>query len=238
MTRLVRMAAVAVALVALAACTRSMDYDYKPNAYAPDGTRAVKVGVLELDDKRSWVEPGNEKSKSFFMSAGAWRFGLSHGDKDYAPIGEIVQDILVDELKDDGFMASAVAGKSSAAASVARSAGMNYVIGGDVQAFEVGMDPGFVTITTRKQVNINLSVYNAQGQLVDGPTNFAHSYNSNEGMAVMHSTNIDQLFNETLKPVMKRVVERLQSRLAQRDVQVNLVLNGKVYPLDMAMLGR
>jgi len=79
-------------------------------------------------------------------------------------------------------------------------------------------------------VNINISLFNASGALVDGPSNFVNNITANEGMGVMHSTNIDKLFNETLKPVMKRVVERVQNRVAGlTSLKVNVAVNGTVY---------
>jgi hypothetical protein len=228
------------AALLVAGCTRSMDYSYNPNTYSAP-VKDVTVGVVPLEDKRSWVKDGDVKSQSFIMSAGSWKFGLTHDEADYTPVYRIIADIMVDELRAAGLGAKEVipATKSESLAETARKHNVNYVLTGDVQAFEVMNDMGLVTIDARRQVNINLSLYNAQGALVDGPANYSNNITVNEGMGVMHSTNIDKLFNETLKPVMKRVAQRMQERVANvNTLNVKLSVNGvaQTYSMDVAGL--
>lgn len=221
----------ALAATTLAGCTRSMDYEYHPNTYTVTTPHKASIGVVRLEDKRSWVEGDNEKSQSYIMSAGLWKFGLTEKDKDYTPVGTIIRDILIEEMTADGLKAKPVdQTQGESVADAARKNQVDYVMTGDVQAFEVMNESGWVTIDSRRQVNINLSLYNAAGQLVDGPNNYANNAIMNEGMGVMHSTNVDKLFNEVLKPVMKRVIERVQTRVAGvTSLKVNVAINGTVY---------
>jgi hypothetical protein len=51
---------------------------------------------------------------------------------------------------------------------------------------------------------------------------FSQNDRENEGMGVMHSTNMDKLFNRVFKKVVGDVLTRLQPRLAGSDVRVSL----------------
>src|SRR5215831_15374294 len=76
-----RVLVVLLALVAISACTRSLEMTYNPAAYQlpqANQLRSVALGIAKFEDKRSWIDRSEPESLAYVMQQGAWKFGLTY----------------------------------------------------------------------------------------------------------------------------------------------------------------
>ncbi len=231
MNRIVALFVVVLA-TALAGCTRSLESQYSPS-YQPVSSTATaasaKIGVARLEDKRSWVNPGDEKSKSFVAQAGSWKFGLSFAGKEYTPSDLIVRSAISDEFRRLGasitpiemVLGSADIAKYDAAGTAAK---VDYVLGGDLVVFEFVNETGLVTVTSRRGVSLNLKMkrVGAARALID--QNYSQNDRENEGLGVMHSTNVNKLMNGALKSVVHKLVTDVATALNLPENKVSVAV--------------
>lgn len=236
---IVLMLVAAVALLANSACTRSFDYIYKSEIQrlpSADKLAKISIGVAKFEDKRSWIQVDSNKAQSFIAQQGAWKFGLSHKGQEFVPVNEIVQDIFVSEFNNAGIKAKPIAqALSKRNANDIRSSGVktgvDYVLGGEILVFEFVNDPGMWTVSTRRAVTISASLHHVVSDHVAVDSNFSEAQRENEGMGVLHTTNVEKLMNGVLKTVIKQVIEQTAAKVAlsPADVKLELFYGEKAY---------
>jgi len=217
----VSLSVVAAALVA-SGCTRSLLVTYAPGA--PDAASVAaktkqKIAVLPFSDERSWVDKTDEKTMSFVAKQGVWKFGLGYDNKEYVPVSNLVQTLFVKELNTAGYDAFGSATPSSAA---------KYNVSGRIVTFEFENETGFVTVTSRRSVSVALTVSATDGSKVVDNVLFVENDRENEGMGVLHSTNVDKLMNKVFKKVVTDVMVQLRDKLAAQGINADftVTLNG------------
>lgn len=213
--------AVSLAMLVAAGCTRSLEVKYTGGFDKAAGVQAAsaqKIAILPFSDERSWVDKGDDQSKSFVAKQGAWKFGLTFENKEFFPISGLLQTLLVSEFKAAGY---------DAVASTAPSSSVAYNLSGRIVNFEFENETGLVTVTSRRIVTIALSLTDGSGKSVLDNQLFSETDRENEGMGVLHSTNVDKLMNRALKKVVTDVLTRLKPKLAfQENVEFRVTLNG------------
>lgn len=201
-------------------CTRAMKFTYKadsPRLERANDLERMSFGIGKFEDKRSWVQTGNPKSESFVGQAGTWRFGLHHNGKSYVPVNEAIQSLLVDELNSAGIHAKpidAVISKQDALEikKQGEQNGFNYVLGGEIMVFEFVNEEGFWTITSRRTAVLSLHLFRVRDEKFVLETTLSENERENEGMGVLHSTNVDRLMNTVFKKIARRAIEEVASR--------------------------
>lgn len=218
--------AIAIALIANG-CTRSLAVNYNagfPDTAALQAKTKQKVAVLPFSDERSLVDKDDEKSKSYVGKQGVWKFGLGIDDKEYVPVASILQSLFVKEFNLSGYDAYALAKADDQAA---------YVLSGKIVTFEFENETGFVTVTSRRAVSLVLNLSKADGSKLLDNTLFIENDRENEGMGVLHSTNVDKLTNKALKKVIGEVLGQMKQKLAfYGNVNLKVTLNGKPMNVD------
>lgn len=210
-------------------CTQSLQVKYEPGL-STGGAQIpgdISLGVGELTDRRHWAEAGNEKSASFVSQQGFWKYGVTYRGEAYTPIAEVVQDLLVTELNSAGVSARKVTGLAgggtpAAYQDVATREDVDYVLGGEIQAFEFYNDTQGLLVTSRQNVTLALSLVKRDGSKIFWREAFTDGQQRNEGMIVAFSTNMDTLFNKVFKRVVEQVVEKLSGDLAGGDVELRV----------------
>lgn len=226
-------------VLANSACTRSFDYVYKSEIQrlpAAERLANVTVGVARFEDKRSWIQVDSGKAQSFIAQQGTWKFGLTHKGADYTPVNEIVQDIFVSEFNNAGIKTKPIAQTlAKRNAKEIRSngvkSGVNYVLGGEILVFEFVNETGMWTVSTRRSVTISASLHHVVSDNVVVDNNFSESQRENEGMGVLHSTNVEKLMNGVLKTIIRQVIEQTAAKVAlsPADVKLHLFYGEKAY---------
>lgn len=224
--------------VALSGCTRSLEMTYNPAAYRlpqSDVLRGVALGVAKFEDRRAWIDRTEPQSLGYVMQQGSWKFGLTYQGKEYIPVQDLVQAILVDEFRRAGLEQVTaipdVLTKDAAPAmrTAAAQQRLGYVLGGRIHVFEIVNEVGFWTVTSRRAVTLEIHLLQAGigGLALD--TTVSQLDRQGEGMGVRHSTNVDRLMNTVFRQVVTSVVEQVAAKLAlaPRDVRVHLVLAGR-----------
>jgi len=209
------------AFTLLSGCTHSIDVSYQADAVRLTNASAleqVTVGVAKFEDKRAWVEAGEPKTESFVSQAGAHKFGLTYLEKDYFPVKDLIQDVLIKELTLAGIKAKAldlVLSKSSAsgAADLGKDAG-DYQVGGQILAFDFNIQPGMWTVTSRRTAIVNLNLYR-RGETQPFLEQPITEMDTKEyAMGVAHSVNVNTLVNEIFRKVAHQMVQRTAEKIA------------------------
>lgn len=215
--------AVALAVVlAATGCTRSLEAKYAggadPALAAPSKAVAQKIAVVPFADERAWVDKEDDQSRSYIAKQGAWRFGLTFEGQEFTPVSTLVQKLFVTELKAAGY---------DAVAAPAPVQGAAYNLSGRIVTFEFENETGVVTVTSRRAVMLALTLTDRQGKPVLDNQLIGDSDRENEGMGVMHSTNVDKLLNRVFKKVVNNVLGQMKSRLAGLGYgEIRITLNG------------
>lgn len=225
------MLTLALAALAMAGCTRSLEVKYAGGFDQTSSVKATsqqKVTVLPFKDERAWVDETNEQSRSYVGKQGAWKFGLTVDGKEFIAISSLLQTLFVSEFKSAGY--DAVAG-------VTPSRTDGYNLTGRIVNFEFENETGIFTITSRRVVTLALSLTDGSGKVILDNQLFSENDRENEGMGVLHATNADKLMNRALKKVVTDVLVRFKSQLASRgDVLFHVTLNGVPVFLDSQTL--
>lgn len=220
----------ALVLGALTGCTRSLEMSYTPSLYRlpqADSIKGIVLGVAKLEDRRATIDRSDMQSLGYVMRQGAWKFGLTHGGKEFVPVADLVQRLFLDEFIRAGVGAKAlpeILTKDGLPAmrDAGGKAGAGYVLGGRILVFEIVNDPGFWTVDSRRSITLELNLLRVRDSALVLDTTVSHNDSRNEGAGILHSTNVDRLMNTAFRQVVTQVVEQVAAKLAldPRDVRV------------------
>ena len=209
-------------LLLLVGCSRSIEVNYPSPSTSLGSTttaaapRNLSIGVTRLEDRRSIVDPSDPQSEGYVGVQQSWKFGMTFRGRDYFPIKDLVQTVLLEELQKAGFQGRPIDRAVSRqnvedVKAAGKQAGADYVIVGEVLAFEWINDVGFWTVDSRRTVTVSLSVIRvADGQNMFEKV-FTETQRENEGMGVLHSTN-----NQKLMEVFSRVTDQVVREVAAK----------------------
>ncbi len=223
--------------VLASACTRSIETKYVPSVAAGESTASVSnvgIGVARFTDKRSWIDASDSKSLGFIAQAGQWKFGVTVDGKPFTPVDQLVRDAMGVELGRVGarvvpieaVLGAADLSKYDAAGTAAK---VDYVIGGDIAVFEFVNEQGFITVTSRRAVTLNLKVKRVGGAVIVDK-GYTENDRENEGMGVLHSTNVEKLVNGALKKSIHTLITDVATALGvpANRVSVNISVESPV----------
>lgn len=229
--------ALGLAVSALSGCggTMSLDMTYAPALYRlpqADQWKGITLGVAKLEDRRPWIDRSEVQSLAYVMQQGPWKFGLTHQGREYVPVADLVQTLLVEEFTRAGVEAKPIAKiltKDNVAEmrNAGQAAGAAYVLGGRILVFEIVNETGVWTVTSRRSVTLEITLARAQSGEVVLDNNVALTDRQDEGMGVRHSTNVERLMNNVFRRVVTQIVEQVTAKLAldprSVDVRVSVV---------------
>ncbi len=218
--------------VASVACTRSFDAKYVPSMtplQQADQLRAVRLGIGKFQDARRSVKADEPQSLSHVSRAGAWRFGLTYGGREMIPVNDLVQALFVEEFGRAGIRSSAlpeVLTKDGLPAmrAAGEKASVDHVLGGRIVVFEWENEDKFWYIHSRRSVALEIHLLRVAESSLLLDTVATGTDENDEGMGVLHTTNIDRLLNRVFRLVVFKVVEEVAQKLAMdpRDVHVRV----------------
>jgi hypothetical protein len=202
------------AFTLLSGCTHSIDISYQADAARLANASAleqVTVGVAKFEDKRAWVEADDPKTESFVSQAGPHKFGLTYLEKDFFPVKDLIQDVLIKELTMAGLKAKPldfVLSKSSAkgSADLGKDAG-DYQLGGQILAFDYNNQAGMWTVTSRRTVIINMNLYRRDSTQPFFEQPISEMDTKEYAMGVVHSVNVENLVREVFRKVAHKIVQ-------------------------------
>ncbi len=205
-------------VVALTGCTRALVATYEPGVDLENNViSGKKLAVHPFEDERSWIDAGNEKSTSFIAKQGAWKFGLKYEGVEYQPVSLILQDVFIKDFKEVGVDAYKASETSDPA----------YSLKGRILNFEFENETGVWTVTSRRHVSLALTLLDPDGNELLAGELFNEVSRENEGMGVLHSTNVDKLMKDALKKVVVGVINRTNVKLSHLGVDMmKVTVNG------------
>jgi hypothetical protein len=227
-------------VLTLAGCTRSINVAYQTGAARLPIASPEKatLGVAKFDDKRTWVDKEDPKSGSYVAQARNWRFGITHDEKEYTPVADLIQKILLTELTNAGFSVKGVdrvlsKQNKQEIIKLEDQNRFDYLLGGEILVFEFVNEEGFWTITSRRAATISLVLVRTK----DGENTidklFSESQREGEGIGVLHSTNVDKLVNGVFKKVAGQIVQEVAMKLGldSKNVSMRLSYDGAEFEL-------
>jgi len=196
-----------VVCIWIVGCTRSFEANYKLNplpTVVPKQAEAT-IAIARFVDKRSFVRASDKKSDAYIATQSPWQFGLTYKGRQFIPISDLLQDIFAEEFNQAGLKASKLIEGTTC--------GADYVLGGEIINFEFANDAGMWRVTSRRSVTITLDLKRADNSPVFVGQLFNESDTENEGMGVLHTTNVDKLVNSVLKKVVTKAIARVAESL-------------------------
>ena len=205
-----------IAVVLFAGCSQSLQTNYNPGletsvaAFPRDAT----VGIAKFEDVRPQVAMSKDPSKAFVAEMDMWKYGLTYNFRRYIPINDLVQDILIRELKAVGIEAKRigddrVVSDISQLKALSATSDSDYVLGGQIMNFEFNYIEGMFKITGSQTVALSLNMLDSKGVPLMKKEVFMETNRENEGMVVTHGTSVDKLLNRVLKKVLNRVIAEM-----------------------------
>ena len=197
--------------VLLSGCAVSHSGNYRPGCIGSDipaFPKDVKIGVARLQDKRPQAALSDDPSKAF-IGVNLHKFGVTYKGRKFMPVGELFQDVLLTELENVGVRAVKLDTEAATAAGLqtaGRGAGVDYALGGTAVTFEMGVVPGFWTVTGVESVTLSLTLVKSDGPALFEDRSFSANNSENEGGAVLWMTLVDKLLNIALKNTLKELV--------------------------------
>lgn len=215
-----------LAIAVLGGCTKALVATYEPGVdLENNGISGKKLAVYRFEDSRSWIDSNEERSNSFIGKQGSWKFGLKYDGVEFQPVSAILQDVFIKDFKSIGV--EAFKGESSVSPS--------YSLKGKILNFEFENETGVWTVTSRRHVSLALTLSDKDGNALLANELFNEVSRENEGMGVMHSTNVDKLMKEALKKVVYSVISRTNKELSYLGFKtMSVSLNGTLIHMDMA----
>ena len=216
-----------VAVAYLSGCTRSLEVAYQADAARLSNAAAldkITLGVAKFEDKRAWFEEGNPQSESYVSMQGPWKFGLTYKETDYMPVKDIIQDVLVQELTKAGFKAKAVdkvlsKSNSQSIKDIRQDQASDYILGGQILAFEFANQPGMWTVTNRRSVILDINLFKSGDAQLIMETPIAETVSQEYAMGVSHSVCAYNLINEVLKKAVRQIIQKTAESISQKQAQ-------------------
>lgn len=207
-----------LSIAMLGGCTRALNASYEAGVdLENNGIVGKQLAVYQFDDARSWIDPSDKKSQSFIGKQGSWKFGLKYEDVEFQPVALILQDVFIKDFRAVGV--DAFKGEDATAPA--------YSLNGKILNFEFENETGVWTVTSRRHVSLVLTLSDQDGNTLLANELFNEVSRENEGMGVMHSTNVDKLMKEALKKVVVNVINRTNTELSYLGLETMKVsLNG------------
>jgi hypothetical protein len=130
-----------------------MPYTPPPVPLAPAMGKHVTIGVAQFHDERRWVDPSDANSEGIIedeLTPSGWlgyHLGMTYQGRDYFPVKDFIQLVLIDQLRSGGFDARAIDRVVSRdnvqeIEAAERQQGVEYVLAGDILAFQWEMVDG------------------------------------------------------------------------------------------------
>ena len=230
-----QVALVTSTLGALAGCTQSLPMSYNPALYRltqADSLRGILLGVAKLEDRRATLERSELQSLSYVMRQGAYRFGLTHRGREFTPVSDIVHVLFLDEFQRAGVEVKPISDILTkdalpAMRAAGEKAGVAYVLGGRILVFEIVNQPGMWTVESRRSITLEINLLRVTTGDLALDTTVSQNDARNEGMGILHATNVDRLMNTAFRQVVVQVVEQVAAKLAldPREIGVRVVMD-------------
>lgn len=217
-------------------CTKSIPINYSEgiNTQNINVTNDKSVGIMKFIDNRSISKSGNAKGKSFIATQSPWQFALTYEDEKYCPVNKIVNRIFFSEMQSAGFNVKNIDMVPSnlekqTLINISKNESVDYLLGGEILNFEFANDAGVWTVTSRQNVTLSLTLISSTGEEIFTNSTFSDSNSKNEGMGILHSTNVNKLVNVVFKEVLIKVFKELSSKIAinKENIHLNIAFNNK-----------
>lgn len=225
----------AATLGALAGCAQSLPMSYNPALYRltqADSLRGILLGVAKLEDRRATLERSEPQSLSYVLRQGAYRFGMTYQGREFTPVSDVVHGLFLDEFQRAGVEVKPIPDiltKDAVPAmrAAGEKAGVAYVLGGRILVFEIVNQPGMWTIESRRSITLEINLLRVTTGDLALDTTVSQNDARNEGMGILHTTNVDRLMNNAFRQVVVQVVEQVAAKLAvdPREIGVRIVVD-------------
>lgn len=211
----------------ITSCTRSLNLEYNEALDTSVFSTKHSIGITNFDDERSW-------ESKYIAKQDMWKFGITHNNRNYYPIRELVPDLFVQEFRKAGLFVKkvnkpAITDDKIDVQPIIEQEDVEYLLTGKIINFEFENETGWFTVTTQRKVTLALSLYGNNSEVLFFNKLFNEKTREGEGMLAMHSTNVDKLFHVVFKKVLtdvaKLVAEKMNTNTAE--VEIHLQINGQ-----------
>jgi hypothetical protein len=215
-------ALIAVTIATLSGCAtkNAVPVEYRSGIVSKQAiNNSASIGVAQWKDSRVLASGTDEFADKAVMRFGAATVGMKIKGKDFPRVADFVRDTFIQELAAQGANVKGIdilpaSNEASLLGKIAQSNNVEYVIGGDLVAFDISCS-GAWTLDCSRKVAITLSTVGKDGRMLMTRETFDSMKNNNEGMGVLHSTLLDQMANDVMRQALEKAINRTIESLNQ-----------------------
>ena len=227
------------ALLLLFGCHKSFDVFYTANApLAPNSSALQKftIGIAKFEDKRTYPIDGEKdiKNESFVAKEKGWKYGCTYKNNDYAPVKNIVQDILVQEFTMAGLKAiplDIVMSKDNMqnASNPGNIDSVDFILGGQLLVLNFNMNGmGHISNGILRQredtVTLNLNIFDKNSMKLISDQDVDQKDVAPPMVVInpfvdSHATCVNDLVNETFREVAHQIISTTAKTIAEASAQ-------------------
>lgn len=206
-----------VLLAVLASCSTSYKVRYEPHRGVDVGAPALagtRIGVLRPADARQWTQTFGTQAESWLFNQDGLTFGVTYDGREFTPIPELVQALLVKELRAAGVDAVAVdaaPNETDAAAimSAGRTSKSDWLIGGRVLMFQFNYEKRMFSCLACRSATLEVWILRPEHGIVLLRRTYSFSDQEEGGGLGFHEENTYKLLNVVFRRVADEVVNEV-----------------------------
>ena len=177
----------------------------------------IKIGIARFKDLRPLVKQDKPKTESYITPDA--NVGITYQGREFFPVKNMIQEILVNEFKNAGFNAKPIdevlSNESKQDIQMAgKKNGVDYVIGGDIVDFQFFYQSRW-TANLQSDVSLNIFLGKVQENKMLLNTSFTEKNEKNffwEGGEMLEIT-AERLINTIFKGVVMQVIQNVAEKL-------------------------
>lgn len=204
-----------IALAALAGCAtkNAIPVEYRGGVVSKlPMTNSAPIGVTQWTDSRTIASSNDDMADRAVMKLGPHTIGIKSKGREFYRVADFVRDNFIQEMAAQGANIRPIEVNPSVndfniLSKIAKSNQVDYIIGGDIGAFDVSCN-GAWTLECSRKVSITISAITKDGAPIITRETFDATQSNNEGMGVMHSTVLDQITNNVMRQALEKAINR------------------------------
>lgn len=207
-------------------CSRSIPVSYQMSrnisvniAHLTDGKamKDIKIGVARFEDLRPFVEKNEPKTESYISPDE--NDGITYLGREFFPVKNMIQEILVNEFKNAGFNAKPIdmvlSNKNKQNIQmVGKENKVDYIIGGNIADFQFYYESGFWWAGFQHmRVSLNVFLGKVQENMLLFDTSFTKINKNTIHQKHDFSSDAFNLINMSFKNVVMQVIQNVADKL-------------------------
>lgn len=232
------------ALIITLGCTHTVSFNanYKQGDINLTGiniTSSKTIGITVFENRSPLIQKENDKSKSYVGNDKESLFytvyyGVSYNSNEFVPINSILQDLIVSECNHVGMKVKKVNKEiinadGKTLQQVAKEENVDYILDGYISQFDFYNQFYDMNYDSTRSIYLTLKLVKSDGTIIFSNKSFSDSdKEKKEALNIDNKNNVDALFNNVLKNVIRKVIVKVSDNLQWKRIHVKFRFVGLI----------